>query len=361
MEHQPAPHGRRRIVIISASFGAGHDGAAAELARRLSNDGHRVDRHDLVDLVPRRAGVLLRGLYRRQLTTVPRTWGWLLALAGSHRLAGTTTALTASADDMTLEAIGSGAAAVVSTYPLAGQVLGRLRRQGRLAAPVITYLTDLSVHPLWIADGVDVHLALHDDAARQAKELGATDVRVVAPAVAPAFTGLVPADTLSAARRRWGLPAAPLALVVAGAWGVGSVERAAEEIAATGLAVPVVACGRNDTLRRRLNRSGRTIALGWVDDMATLVRACQVVVQNAGGLSSLEALAAGVPVVTYRCLPGHGATNAEALDRIGWVPWIRHRGDLDAGLRAAFDRPRGFNPAAALPEAVLAAAHLAAA
>jgi UDP-N-acetylglucosamine:LPS N-acetylglucosamine transferase len=345
-------------VVISASFGAGHDGAAAELTRRLRAGGHQVDRHDFVDLVPRRAGELLRGLYRRQLTTLPRTWGWLLALAGSHRLAGNAAALTAAADDATLAAIGPDAAAVISTYPLASQVLGRLRRRGRLTAPAVTYLTDLSVHPLWIADGVDVHLALHDDVSLQAKELGATDVRVVAPAVAPAFTDLVTADVLSAARLRWGLPAAPLSLVVAGAWGVGSVERAAEEIAATGLAVPVVACGRNDALRRRLNRSGRTIALGWVDDMATLMRACQVVVQNAGGLSSLEALAAGVPVITYRCLPGHGATNALVLDRIGWIPWIRRRSDLTAGLRTALDGHGGYTPASALPESV---AHLVAA
>ncbi|GAB3829384.1 glycosyltransferase family protein [Dactylosporangium cerinum] len=207
-------------MVVSASIGAGHDGAAAELSRRLRAQGHQVDRHDFVDLVPRQAGARLRGLYRRQLTVLPRSWGWLLALAGAPRLARAAAALTASADDALLAAIGD-ASAVVSTYPLASQVLGRLRRQGRLAAPAITYLTDLSVHPLWIADGVDVHLALHNDVARQAKDLGATDVRVVAPAVAPAFTELVPADTLAAARARLGLPAAPIALVVAGAWGSG--------------------------------------------------------------------------------------------------------------------------------------------
>jgi UDP-N-acetylglucosamine:LPS N-acetylglucosamine transferase len=218
--------------------------------------------------------------------------------------------------------------------------------------PVVTYLTDMSVHRLWVADGIDVHLALHDEPARQAKEHGATDVRVVAPAVGPAFAIL---GAAAAARARWDLPRrSPLALLVAGAWGVGSVARAAADIAATGLAVPVVACGRNDALRNRLRRAGHAIALGWVDDMAALMHSCQVVVQNAGGLSSLEALSAGVPVVTYRCLPGHGRTNATALDEAGWVPWIRTRGDLARGLRAALSAPSRFAPAAAQPELVLA-------
>jgi UDP-N-acetylglucosamine:LPS N-acetylglucosamine transferase len=69
--------------------------------------------------------------------------------------------------------------------------------------------------------------------------------------------------------------------------------------------------------------------------MPALLRACQVVVQNAGGLSSLEALHSGVPIVTYRSLPGHGRDNAEALERAGWVPWLRTPDHLADGLRTA--------------------------
>jgi UDP:flavonoid glycosyltransferase YjiC (YdhE family) len=37
--------------------------------------------------------------------------------------------------------------------------------------------------------------------------------------------------------------------------------------------------------------------------MPSLLRAAEVVVHNAGALSCLEALASGVPVISYRCLP----------------------------------------------------------
>ena len=74
----------------------------------------------------------------------------------------------------------------------------------------------------------------------------------------------------------------------------------------------------------------------------------------AAAQSSLEALSSGVPVVTYRCLPGHGRTNATGLDQAGWVPWIRSRGDLARGLEAALSAPSCFVPAAAQPESVLA-------
>jgi hypothetical protein len=334
-------------VIISASVGSGHDGAAAELERRLSATGATVDRHDFIDLMPRRTGVLLRSCYRRQLEVAPRSWGWLLA-AGRHRALAAPTRL---ADSGTLRVAGAGADVVVSTYPLASQVLGRLRRTGQLRTPAVTYLTDMSVHPQWIADGVDLHLAIHEEPAAQARALGARDVRVVMPMVDPAFTRPGPRSS----RERWGLPEdVPLALIVAGAWGVGDIEQTAREVAATGLAVPVVACGQNERLRRRLAGSAYAVALSWIDDMPALLRSCQVVVQNAGGLSSLEALHAGVPIVTYRSLPGHGRGNAEALDRAGWVPWLRTPGELAGGLRAALtphrDRPDLGGPS---PESII--------
>jgi UDP-N-acetylglucosamine:LPS N-acetylglucosamine transferase len=340
-----------RVVIISASIGAGHDGAAAELAHRLGGAGCAVDRYDFVDLLPARLGVALRSAYRAQLISAPRTWGWLLGRAGGPGFARRAATLTAPADRATA-AVVNGCQLVVSTYPLASQVLGRLRRTNRLGVPAVTYLTDLSVHRLWIADGVDIHLALHDDTARHAKVLGAVDVRVVAPAVPSRFTVPHPGD--APARARFGLPPQrPLALVVAGSWGVGAVPDAAREIAATGHALPVVACGHNDRLRRRILRDGFAHALGWVSDMPALLACCQVVVQNAGGLSSLEALTAARPVVSYRCVPGHGRDNAEALDRIGWVPWLRTRTDLTQGLPRAMAGTGGLTPAAVAPETPL--------
>ncbi|WP_349372230.1 hypothetical protein [Streptomyces sp. G-G2] len=43
------------------------------------------------------------------------------------------------------------------------------------------------MHPLWVADGVDVHLAAHGVPAAQARAAGARDVRVCGPVADPRF------------------------------------------------------------------------------------------------------------------------------------------------------------------------------
>ena len=313
------------MAVISASMGAGHDGAARQLVREFTAAGYTTAVHDFLDLLGPRGGRLLRGAYSAQLRVAPGTWGWLLGgLGRSPRVSAAAADLVGRVAARRLRrALGSGLTAVVSTYPLASLALGRLRRRGELAAPVLTYLTDLSVHRLWVSPGVDRHLALHEVAAAQARGLGAAGVEVVRPAVAPDFRTAAPVR----------LPVTgPVALVVAGSWGVGDVARTAAEIAATGLATPVTVCGHNPELRRRITAG---LALGWVADMPALVRAADVVVQNAGGLTSLEAMAAGVPVLSYRCLPGHGTTNAAALERAGLAPWIREPDELAGALKVA--------------------------
>ncbi|OIV35271.1 UDP-N-acetylglucosamine--N-acetylglucosamine transferase [Mangrovactinospora gilvigrisea] len=332
-----------RIAVVSAGVGAGHDGAAAGLAQRLTAHGFLVDRHDLLDLMPAGTGRLLAGSYRSLLAWAPDGYQRLYTATdrATARPGVLRPSLRRGTERRLLRALPPDTRAVVSTYPGASQVLGAMRLRGDLAVPVVTFLTDFSVHAMWVAPGVDAHLAVHAVPAAQAHARGACAVSVVGPATDLRFAPATPAQR-DTARARFGLPAdAPLALLVAGSWGVGPVRRAAAEIGATGAAVPVVVCGRNRGLAERLRREGVPHVFGWVDDVPALMRACDVLVQNAGGLTSLEAFAGGLPVLSYRCIPGHGRTNAEALEEAGLAAWVRTPDALGGTLDALLHGPRG--------------------
>lgn len=339
---------RGRVAIISASMGAGHDGAAAELARRLALSGAAVDRLDLLDLLPGRFGRVLSDGYHKLLVHAP--WAYQRIYRSTEDAGGAgapARALLRAAERPVLRALPADTRVVVSTYPGASRILGALRLDGRLTAPVFTYLTDFSVHPLWVAPGVDTHLAAHAVPAGQARALGASDVRVCGPVTDPRF---VPGGALERqeARARLGLPKhAPLALLVAGSWGVGPVRKVASEIHASGAAIPVVVCGRNNALAEQLRADGAGHVFGWTDDMPALMHAADVLVQNAGGLTSLEAFASGLPVASYRCIPGHGLTNAAALHEAGLAAWIRRPDDLAPDLAELIHGPRGLRQRAA--------------
>jgi UDP-N-acetylglucosamine:LPS N-acetylglucosamine transferase len=223
----------------------------------------------------------------------------------------------------------------------------------------------MSVHPLWVAAGVDAHLAMHKIPADQARRFGASGITITAPVVPTRFAE-VSTCPREVARAMFELPAGGrVALVLAGSWGVGEIIQTTTDVAESKLATPVVVCGHNEELRRRLRETGIGVALGWIRDMPTLLRAADVVIHNAGGLSCMEALAAGVPVLTYRPLSGHGRTNVDALSQAGLVA---HADDAE-GLHQLLGEvlSPGFSSVASgsvralwtKPDAATAIAHLA--
>jgi UDP-N-acetylglucosamine:LPS N-acetylglucosamine transferase len=323
-----------RIAIVSVSLGAGHDRAAQELGRRLEANGHQVAIHDFLDMLPLGLGSRVREAYRKQLAVAPGSWEWLLNMLQRRRgMTALTIWLAARSARNMLKAIGPDTDVVVSTYALVSQVATRLRRKGRLDASVVTYLTDPSVHPLWIAEGTDLYLAAHPEIAAQVRMLGAERVAIVAPAVRPEFRPPASAEERAKARAEFGLPADDvIALVASGSWAVGEIEESARDVAASGLVTPVVVCGENATLKERLQDLESGVVLGWVDDMPSLLRACDVVVLNSGGLTFFEAHATGLPVLTYRALAGHGRTNARTLEHAGLAKWLHDRDELAKAL-----------------------------
>jgi processive 1,2-diacylglycerol beta-glucosyltransferase len=339
------------IVVVSGSYGAGHDAAADALADELRLAGQVVRRLDVARELPWRLGVFLRWLYFTQLRLLPGSWGatlrWLEGDGFCYR--AVRRALSLLGRSLVHEV--AGARLIVSTHPFASQALGEARARGQLDVPVVTYLTDASVHRLWVHPSVDLHLAIHALTAQQSRDLGG--VTTVVQPVVSGSAGLIPADW----RPPWPAGAA-VALVVGGSCGVGDLQATALEILATGLMTPVVACGTNDRLSEQIASVPGLVALGWRDDMTALVAAATCVVQNAGGMTSLESLAAATPTVTYRPIPGHGTANARALHDAGLVPWVADPAQLRSTLERVLRSPECFSLPSGAPRAIdVMAAH----
>ncbi|MDQ1631415.1 MAG: hypothetical protein QOJ32_3314 [Frankiaceae bacterium] len=311
------------VVIVSGSVGAGHDGVARELARRLSEAGHHAEVLDLLEGFPWLVGVLLGSAYLFTLRVAPWAYEvvcWLVERSAVfQRLADR---LCCSAAPWLREEL-VGADLVVATYPPASRALGRLRQTGELQVPAVTYLTDPAPNYLWQHPNVDLHLTMSSATAAEAEQRYGLPMSTAGPLVHPVFRTT---DRVGARRHLRQVadvgPEAKIALMVLGSLGMGDVRPALRALQAAG-AVPVVLCGRNEKLHRNLRSMPGVVALGWRNDAPRLVAGCDLVVHNAGGLSLTESLVAGVPSLTFRPIRGHGRANARTLDRSGMVRWAR--------------------------------------
>lgn len=328
----PAP--ANRVLIVSGSVGAGHDGASRELAARLRAAGVHVEVRDFLDTVPRWLSLLCREGYTTSVDHVPGVFELLFTRIEHEgpvwRIARALCAMGGARLSRWVEE--GRYDLVVSTFPLASQALGDLRAGGGCRVPVVTYLTDPAAHRCWVHPAVDLHLTVTTATAEQ----GAADYGVplvpAGPLVPARFGQPVASAELLRVRTELRLPPdRPVALLAGGSLGVGDLLTSVADVAAAGL-VPLVLCGRNEGLRRELARVPEAIALGWRTDVHVLLQVADVLVHNAGGLSFTEALVAGLPAVTYRPIPGHGRANAAVLEQFGLAPWPRTREELAAAL-----------------------------
>ncbi len=335
--------GAARVLIATAAMGGGHLEVSREVARRLTTAGHRVVVVDLTEVMPGPTGRWLRAVYPWLVNRAP----WLYDLVYRHFFLAEQRAGGRVGIPVRLALPGLrrriaefGPDIVVSTYHLAALAVARLRARGVLHCPAATFVTTFSVHQLWLHPGADAYLCISEQAGREVRRRTGAQVQVCGPVVRAGFAD-PPADRSPVVRAELGLGAAErMALVVTGSLGLGSVQRAVVAITGHPGWLPVVVCGRNEQLRRELAGTAGCVALGWVEDMAGLMATADVLVENAGGLSSKEALAAGLPVVTFRAIAGHGRDDAAALARLGLTDLVEDEPTLLAALDALCDTAR---------------------
>ena len=323
-----------RFLLLSASMGAGHDAAAAELSRRLRAAGHECASVDVLRLLPGPIGAGLRGFYHLVIRRAPFVYSGIYAAffqPGGGPRPGTTP-LAALAEGRLLEAVArSRADGVVSLFHVAAQLTGRARARGRLAVPCATLVTDFAVHRQWLHQGNDLNLCLTASDAQEARRALGRPCEVYGALVPERFRPHPEGETHWRARFAGPRPAV---LMSAGAWGAGSgFARTAGVLHEAGYR-PVVLCGRDARLRRRLAAVPGTTALGWVDDMPGLLSASAALLDNAAGQTSLQALAVGVPVIGWRPIPGHGLEGVRRMAELG----LSEHPAGEAELLGALDR-----------------------
>ena len=335
----------RQVLIISADIGEGHD-LPARAVRREFMDEEPDAQVSIVNGLPAMGPALTKLLrensafmftfmpwlfdlqYRLFMNFAPTRWlaRKLLTFFGRR---GLMRLIRAHDPDL-----------IVSTYPGVTAVLGEMRRTGRLCVPCYSSITDLAGLQFWAHPGIDRHFITHPESAAEVEAIaGPGSVRWAKPPTSSAFLA---ARSRPEARKALGLPAdARVIAVSGGGWGVGDLEGATAAALGFKDATVLCLCGRNDKLRAKvLARFGdepRLRVMGFTDRMGDVLAAADVLVHSSVGLTVLEAIIRGCPVVSYGFGYGHVRASNAALERFSLAQVARRESDLEPAMARALE------------------------
>lgn len=332
----------KRILLLSAGFGEGHNSAARALVSAFREHGPAVDA-EMVDLfalrAPRFNGVA-RSAYLGLINRAPRVWSAVYRFLDRSPRAPLAFGLLRGHTRLLAQLLDrQSPAAICSTYPVYPWLLNRLRQQGRLSCPHFTVVTDaLTINSLWYRTPADGWFVTDAGSAAllRAAGLPPSQVTVSGFPVALAF-----ADRPATLRPRFPGPATPPRILCM----INSGRHRAVDTAAALLRQPgwhiTFTTGRDLPLRRAIEDLARVSpataeVLGWTDRIPELLMTHHVAVSKAGGATTQEAISAHCPLVVSQIVPGQEEGNYELIRRLDAGALALTPEAIVATLRTAF-------------------------
>jgi processive 1,2-diacylglycerol beta-glucosyltransferase len=347
----------KRVLVLSASVGAGHLRAAqaVELALRQLDPSAEVKNVDVLEFTNAAFRRLYGKAYLDLVNKAPHVLGYFYDLMDrptSSLRKGDRLRLALEKLNMTsfLKFLKSEPwDIVVNTHFLPAELIASLRKADKLATPQFTVTTDFETHRLWVNQPCDHYFSATDEGAAYLQHWGipASDVTVSGIPIHPAFSQ--PKDRAACLASHGLVGDRPIVLQLSGGFGVGPIEKIFRGLLEIEVPLEVVAVtGRNETVKTQLEQvtapeRHRTKILGFTDKIDELMAVSDIVVSKPGGLTTSEVLASGAAMAVINPIPGQESRNSDYLLEKGAAIKINNVATLPHKLTVLLSEPSKLN------------------
>jgi len=327
-----------RILVLSASAGAGHNRAAEAIreSARAFCPGVETEWIDTLKFTNQLFAKLYEKSYVWMASYSPSLWGALYKAAGKNAEHKKINQLIELHDRLAyrkvmerVEAFKPDAA--ICTHFLPAYVL----LAKRVDFPVYVVITDFDAHALWVHKKASGFFVPSDEVKVQLARYGypAAKIRTTGIPIHPVFSQESPARDGSGK---------PQILFMSGGMGMGHMEQALERLLAIHLPFSLtVVAGKNEAMRKKLEKiaAGRATIHGFVTNVHELMGQSDLIITKAGGLTVSECLAKKLPMVIFSPIPGQEECNADYLLEHGCAVKARTLDVLDYKVLELLENP----------------------
>ncbi len=339
-----------RILVFSASFGAGHVRAADALIESIYSMCPAAEiRHlDCGELLSKLGNSLLKDLYIGMIKRTPSLWGkFYYRTAHISSKSILQRFLNKTGQRKYLAYIRSWQPElIICTYPTVAGVIASLKLKRAVNIPLVVVVTDYTVHSQWIHAGVDLYIVGSEEIFNSmvARGIDPARIKLTGIPVSPRFDSDLDQSGL---RTSLGLlPNLPTCLIMGGAYGVlNDLKELCKTLANTSIpSQSIVVCGRDEDLYKSLddvmsNPRNTILRFGFVDNVDELMSAADIIITKAGGLTVSEALTKRLPIIIYQPIPGQEQENTAFLERTGAGRTAHTRAELESILFSLLEHP----------------------
>lgn len=206
---------------------------------------------------------------------------------------------------------------IIFTHFFPAEVCATLKKRGKIKSNLITIVTDVIPHHVWVNSGTDHYWVMAEESANRVASHGVNRRQIHVKGIPVSSDFLKPMDR-TAIRKKLELNDKRLTILfTSGSFGIGPTEEVLNSFSELKDHIQViVVCGNNKALLHTLN--GRQFQFpirlfGFVDNMHELMSASDLLIAKPGGATMCESLVKGLPMIMTSPIPGQESANAEWL------------------------------------------------
>ncbi len=317
----------KRILVLSASVGAGHLRAAeaVELAARQMLPDAVVKNVDVLDMTNSLFRRIYGKFYLDLVNKVPHALGYFYDMldqptSPKHR----TDRLRLYLEKLNLKPFLKFLQAepwdiVINTHFLPAEIIASLRKKNETTLPHVTVTTDFETHRLWVNQPCDRYFTATLEGSQYLQHWGVppADTFVTGIPIHPVFSE--PKDRNACIAKHGLATDRPIILQLSGGFGVGPIAKIFHSLCAIERPIQLVTItGRNEALKEELEKLAtperhRVKVIGFTKEIDELMQAADLVVTKPGGLTTSEVLARGAIMVIVNPIPGQESRNSDYL------------------------------------------------
>ena len=370
---------QKKVLIMSASTGGGHNRAARAIKEELTNksvNGITID-CEIIDSLKIGNGtmdkLISRG-YEKSAKYTPKAWGGVYKLTETNLISrnefkdNPLTSLVSRKLKKLIEI--KKPDLIIGTHPFPMIALSTLKRNSISYAnnesntfteslhkyyenlnipPLVTVLTDYTTHSAYIQNEIDYYIAGHEYVKELLIEDG-IDSDKIKPYGIPVEKSFLSHRDRAVVLSELNLdPNKFTVLLMGGSFGAGSIKDTLSELISIDRDFQIiVVAGRNKSLKDKLDKTialnqdnidKKICVLGFTDKMNDLLASVDILVSKPGGLTTTESLLKEVPMIVPYFIPGQEEENLDFLSNCGASLRTSKKYTLGIILKVLIDNP----------------------
>lgn len=339
-----------KVLILYGSYGGGHKAVANTMKQHIEENykDKEVAMIDCIEYISKTINKLTTGAYNQMGRKAP--WLWKKVYFNSERgmLAKVSNGINALMSKKLCKLIEKeDPSVIISTHPFSTQMCGLLKKEGKIKCKVATIMTDYEIHNQWLqeSDNIDYYFVAHGGMRESMVNRGVDAFKIFITGI-PISNRFLEEFNKIQLLDQFGLEENKKTVLFFGGGEMGlGKEKTCEVLKALITCfnnIQIIAIsGKNETMYEAFETivtetksRSRVKVVKYTTKVPELMSISNIVITKAGGLTTTESVASGVPMIIINPLPGQEEQNAEFLEKKKVAVWLRKHNDVKEFLKS---------------------------